>query len=299
VLVFRKPRVSAADRRKVKKGSQLAPAGDSSESSRCILLQAWKDKGLESVTELFKDKAHYLEHAPAHDRVVEAAYSAAGTIAASESRMNNGDTVAADMDGIARFDDGAFDILGDEKDLLSKARRIHYWDAKKRKFLWVNAAEVSKGARRKPSMRNEAGALVDRNQMAGKKHEYGEVYRKWVKSTRQQVAAAGDEGESGADRVTVAFADDDEGGYEERSAKRPRLDGSAGKGTDGTRGRHVRDELLSAAQIKKERLRKAKSQGKLRKFQSGKGGTPVGSDKRAGARGAGGGRGRGRGSGRR
>jgi hypothetical protein len=60
------------------------------------------------------------------------------------------------------------------------------------------------------SIKNESGANVKNDGKANRKHEYGELYKQWVKKTRKQVSAGGDEDGNDYDDNdnTVSFGDD-------------------------------------------------------------------------------------------
>jgi hypothetical protein len=294
---------------------------------------------------LFRDPRHYVSFTSTSEAVTEAGYSAGGTLGramgSGSGRFDPGrtETVAADLErdkaasadlaGLARFEEAALDLLPDEKDgIATHARRVRYWDSHKKKYLWVDPSEISSktGQRRMPTVRNEAGVLVHRS-FGGKEkeHKYGEVYKRWVKSTRQQVAAPGgaededgggggldgdDDGHAGGGRPAAGFkrgrsgggggatagvvdfgGDDDDrpaaggrGGGNKKArfhssddgegagSKHPPSHGSKKhhkpRHSDGRQGAPVTAELRSAGQIQKERLKKAKSQGKMRMFQS-------------------------------
>ena len=319
----------------------------------------------EATAALFRNTSQYVAHAPLAQLVTDAGYSGAGTLAGAlggggTRGGGGGETVAADMEGLTRLEEHAFDLAGDERGALGKstARRVRYWDATKKRYLLIDASEIRGGVRRKPAAdggeRNEAGARVGGAAATSGKHAYGELYRKWVKSTRREVETGG--------AVEMDGGDDEGGGADDGAAParaiRGRGAGAAARGRGGSNasraggggrapredgivdfgsghangdeveaggarkdyradsggrrgsrggsrgasasggvrsGKHVTQELRNPGQIAKERLRKARSSGKLPTFLGTRSG---GAGRGRGGAGRGGGGGRGAGGGR-
>lgn len=335
-----KPRMSAKARRAMRSGGDTAAVTDdamSEDVDGAVVVEHSSGTGAgasrartkaalarvlsgEDATLAFRDMSQYVAFGSSADAVTEAGLSAGGVVASAEgSGPARGDTLANDIADAAQFADSTMELMPDEKgNLHAHNRRTRYWDKQKKKYVLAPTSEFKNGRRiMQLARRNESGAKVN----VDGKHKYGELYRKWVKSTRKQVEGGDDDDDdgggggtsnskyasSGGKKVVSFGGGDDDGDADAAAAggaphrKRARHGASPAPsgGAPGSAGKHVREELRSVGQIKKERLRKAKSQGKLRKFTStGRGGGSAGG--RAGGRGGsrGGGRGGGRGGSR-
>lgn len=125
------------------------------------------------------------------------------------------------------------DVAPDDALELNRKKRMMRWDAKKRKFVKQSLEEMSslRGAKR---LRTETGAIISKSA-----RPKGEMYEKWQKKTRREVASPG-------------MGDDDD--------DRPRPNVKVNS--------KVKDELKSAAEIRK--AQKARADNKLKNMRKDK-----------------------------
>lgn len=201
--------------------------------------------------ELFRDEQQWVSHAPIGAVFTEAALGGTGSLAEADAPSRDTSDSLKQM-GVTRMEDFVLDLAPDENVDLNKAKkRVKYWDPVKKRYITVNASEIVHGRRQYSKIRNESGAKVD----SKKKHEYGEIYQKWVSKTRRHIGDAGGDSEPGV----VDFGDD---GEEPSSGKRSGKFNGAQAGSKG--GNNVKNELKSAGDISRARAQKARSQGKFK-----------------------------------
>jgi superfamily II DNA/RNA helicase len=270
---------------------------------------------------LFRDRANYISYSGGGGQAAldalaaaEAAQGAAGATGVSKMRGHveylggSSSQTADDLKGLQRFEDSALDLMPDDKDGLAKhgrggSHKVHLWDPVKKRYVHLPADQVDSltGKRKASSFINESGRAVGKDkdgQEKSKKHEYGQLYRNWVRKTRQEIRGGGEEddmdgpppGEDGSGGDSngargrsgvVDFAGDEEGldsgadgkahfGGGNRQIKRARKFGrnvpeasssAAGSGSGSGSGGRFKSELKSASDIKKERLRLSRSRG--------------------------------------
>lgn len=134
-----------------------------------------------------------------------------------------------------RMEEAMLDILGDENEALVKKQRLMRWDKSKRKYVRSTVGEELSGDSKSKKRRMENGTLV-KNDRA----KVGALYEQWQKKTNRSVGRTG-------------VFDDVDGG-ESAAAGAPLVTGKKGQKSKGSGQR--RDEMKSAADIKKERAQK-------------------------------------------
>ena len=301
-----------------------------------------------AAASLFRDRANYISYSGGGGQAAldalaaaEAAQGAAGATGVSKMRGHveyigtaSSHQSEDDLKGLQRFEDSALDLMPDDKDGLAKhgrggSHKVHLWDPVKKRYVHLPADQVDSltGKRKASSFINESGRAVGKDkdgQEKSKKHEYGQLYRNWVRKTRQEVRGGGEEddmdgpppGEDGGGRGgrgtqggggVVDFAGDEEGLDNNADGSQPRFGGgnrqikrarkfgrdvppeassTSGSGSGSGSGGRFKSELKSATDIKKERLRLSRSRGGGRGGGRGRSNSRGGSSSRGGSRGA-------------
>jgi superfamily II DNA/RNA helicase len=300
-------RLSAAARRRARggggapaaAGAPAAPAGALQKSERRKRLRETEGGGAAAAA-LFRDAKHFVSLRPASEVVAEAGFSRAGTLGGALGEGGGGAgggggglQGASDLADLQRLEDGALELLGDEKAHGmgrggAAKRRVRYWDPVKKRYLMLDASEIGASGRRKISaVKNESGARV------GKKGKLadGELYKAWAARGRRggggeeeeggggvysgsggggEGAAGGgvvDFGETEAEAVAGEGGRGGKGGKGAAGGKGGAAGGKGGKGGAGAGGAPGGrgGALRSAAEIAKERARKDKGRGKFGK----------------------------------
>ncbi|DAZ99200.1 TPA: hypothetical protein N0F65_008233 [Lagenidium giganteum] len=175
----------------------------------------------------FKDSDNYIGYMKADDHATEAFLS----------KGADGGKVNAFQE--ARLEEAILDVNPDEAMEMNKKRRILHWDVRKKKYVKTSASEITATGMLK--RRNESGATIK------KRHQTGELYKKWQQKQHKRVFAGGEEGD-----------DDDNGGkkLDYRNGRKPRNMPTSSKAN-----KFAKNELLSEDKIRKEEKRKARSRG--------------------------------------
>jgi len=205
--------------------------------------------------------------------------------AAAERGLSLDDNNRRGVGGV-RLEDMVLDVVGDDEAGFAKARAIHVWDQRKKKYV----RQVVGGDPFK-KQRNEAGQLI-------RPKDQPELYAAWKRAHKKGVehggrpTAMGDGDEDGDDNAHHA-ASSRSGG---RGGKGSNKGGRASKGTDKGKGKGKgkgksnipSSELKTPEQIRKGRIQKEKN-----KMKNQKGGFRAANAKASGRGGKrGGGRGR-------
>lgn len=208
----------------------------------------------------FRDAKHFISALP------EAGVDAAEQHLALYAGERGGPDGTGEL-GLSRAEEAIIATAGDEElTRAAKARRVAFWDPRKKRYVKISAEEAGVRAGRLAKgrvERNEAGVVVRRD---GKSH--GELYAKWTARTKRSVGAAGDaEGGGGGGDATGPAIDWRKGSRDPRQRKAALAvaaqrreesgEGDSGPGAQrpgkGGRGGGVPSELRSAADMAKAR----------------------------------------------
>lgn len=126
-------------------------------------------------------------------------------------------------------------VADSSEDMHKQRTQVRRWDRKKKKYVVEESS-----AKRK----NESGFAVTKKE----REKQGQAYKKWAKKHRKEVQLGGDQ-ENTRGNVSV-FNARGKGGW---------------RGQDEVAKKKAKEELRTAQQIKKERKRKARSQGGRKK----------------------------------
>lgn len=187
-----------------------------------------------------------------------------------------------------RLEDMVLDTLGDDEQAFAKARAVHTWDARKKKYI-----RTMVGGDPFKKQRNEAGQLI-------RAKDQPDLYNAWKKAHKKGVASAADSmGDDGGDDGEGGGGDESEG--PDRTprgrARERRGGGTAGSARGGGRGgKSGASSRASSASSKKggsaggselkstDEIRKARAQKEKNKQKNQRGGRSGGA---RGSRGAG------------
>lgn len=220
--VEHKPRMSRAERKKLKKSTSSIAANSASSSKNGQQHSLDSKPAKQKRGTDFRDPNFYIDtelstnpEEALRSRRIEAAMQPS----AETSGMKNA------LGHAMRLEEAILDIVGDENEEMVKKHRMMRWDKSKRKYVQTTLGEELKGESKSKKMRLESGQLVRDN-----KAKLGELYVKWQKKTNRSVGRSG-------------VFDDGDGPIDPSSLKRTTKGGG-------------KDEIKSATAIKKERAKK-------------------------------------------
>jgi ATP-dependent RNA helicase DDX54/DBP10 len=224
VIVCDKPRMSRAERKRLKKN----PHADPRES---VELDMPAPKRIKRGAD-FRDPAYFIDNDISSNteeaeraRRVEAAMQPSSSI-----------TVRGTMRTALRMEETMMDIVGDENSDIIKKQRMMRWDKAKRKYVQTTVGEELSGDSKSKKLRTESGQLVKNNKL-----KLGELYQKWQKRTNRSIGRTG-------------VFDENDGPAVAESASGRRNKGS--KPSVPTKGQGDDEQVKTAAHIKKNREKK-------------------------------------------
>ena len=214
-----------------------------------------------------RDQQFFISSTPA-DQHTESGLSLHSTSSSSSSS-----TSAALLPALS------MDLMGDDTSTLLQSQERNKWDSRKRKYV-----HVTEGGDPYKKQRNESGELI----RTSKGEDAGLLYGKWQKNKRKKEV-----GRRTSNWTTDHDHTDDTDTGAGTAADRGKVTRGVGKGAKG-----LKDELRSAAEVRKGRLQKEKNRLRQRGGRSGGGGGGESDGGRGGGgRGRSGGRGGGGGGG--
>ncbi|KAG7338869.1 ATP-dependent RNA helicase [Nitzschia inconspicua] len=214
-----RPRLSKAERRRLKKNPSATPSASS--------LQAQEKRKKNMRGSDFRDNTYFIQNEAttnpeeAHrQRTVEAAMQP---------------SAASAMKGIVgnalRLEEAMLDVVGDENEQMVQKQRMMRWDKSKRKYIQTSVGAELSGQSRSKRIKLESGQVVKSDKL-----KLGEIYEKWQKKTNRSV---------GRDGVFDNAADDGDDIPSGRGGNKKRKKGKGGS--------HGADSATSAKAIKKSR----------------------------------------------
>lgn len=226
--VIEKKRLSKAERKKIKKGSQLA----SSLSDMDTMNDTKKVKDKRGSD--FRDSSFYIDNTSSSNTAEE---QRSQTI---EAAMQPSASLGKDgLSSALRLEEAMLDIVGDENADMVKNIRVKRWDSKKRKYIQTTLGGETSGMSWSKRMKLESGQIVKSD-----KAKLGELYEKWQKKTNKSIGRVGV-----FDDVTDVTDAADAVGYARRTPK-----------VQLKLNQNVKDDLKTATEIKKSRETKKKQQ---------------------------------------
>jgi len=226
--VIEKKRLSKAERKKIKKGSQLA----SSLSNMDTMNDTKKVKDKRGSD--FRDSSFYIDNTSSSNTAEE---QRSQTI---EAAMQPSASLGKDgLSSALRLEEAMLDIVGDENADMVKNIRVKRWDSKKRKYIQTTLGGETSGMSWSKRMKLESGQIVKSD-----KAKLGELYEKWQKKTNKSIGRVGV-----FDDVTDVTDAADAVGYARRTPK-----------AQLKLNQNVKDDLKTATEIKKSRETKKKQQ---------------------------------------
>lgn len=226
--VIEKKRLSKAERKKIKKGSQLA----SSLSNMDTMNDTKKVKDKRGSD--FRDSSFYIDNTSSSNTAEE---QRSQTI---EAAMQPSASLGKDgLSSALRLEEAMLDIVGDENADMVKNIRVKRWDSKKRKYIQTTLGGETSGMSWSKRMKLESGQIVKSD-----KAKLGELYEKWQKKTNKSIGRVGV-----FDDVTDVTDAADAVGYARRTPK-----------VQLKLNQNVKDDLKTATEIKKSRETKKKQQ---------------------------------------
>jgi len=203
------PRMSAAERRKRKRAAKRGREEDDSATASSTTARAARRRALADATarmaELasrggerratlastgaFRDKALYISATAGEAaRATEAALDVHAGNRSSDGGLLNASSLEAHV----------LDLVGDDGKTMSANKRQLRWDARKKKYVRLTAAEWSE---RRGEKRTK---LADGSVLRGDGKDHGDAYRRWTKKTKRRVGAVAEPDEVGGEGAVRA-----------------------------------------------------------------------------------------------
>mmetsp|Transcript_24297 Transcript_24297/g.27110 ORF Transcript_24297/g.27110 Transcript_24297/m.27110 type:complete len:962 (+) Transcript_24297:77-2962(+) len=186
-ILISKPRISKAERRRLKKKNEtnLSVTNKSSHDEK---------RGKNMRGRDFRDNEYFIENDTTSNtqeaqrqRQIEAAMQPS---AASSSKGWKGNAL--------RLEEAMLDVVGDENDQLVQKQRMMRWDKSKRKYVQTTVGAELSGESYSKRVKLESGQIVKKDKL-----KLGEIYEKWQKKTNRSVGRNGVFDNAGEDDDTM------------------------------------------------------------------------------------------------
>lgn len=198
-----KQRMSAADRKKIKKYGDLSNAPVSSSSSSGTrtgsssnshaVKRNREEEVMASVdTNKYKDNKFYMAYG--NEDVRE---TFAETSLQPQSHLRASEQQSANM-----LEQSMLDVIPEEILELNKKRRLLRWDSKKRKFVKQTVEEMAEQGGKNKRIRTESGVVLKNSKV-----KPGEMYAKWKKKTQKDISLPAQTSGFGVNNHVVGEAD--------------------------------------------------------------------------------------------